>query len=175
MKFNKEIFIKNYNLEETLKVTEKNYQGIKYISWANAYKMLLEQDENATYEVLEDENGFPCFSRGESHFVKTSVTAFGLTKKMFLPVMDNKFKAVPNPNSRQIGDAIMRCLAKNISMFGIGLSFYTGEDIQHVIEENKRIMAAVESIIKLTDEYTKETLKNKSLEDLKKIYMEVKK
>ena len=37
---------------------------------------------------------------------------------------------VPAINARHINDSIMRCLVKNIAMFGIGLKLYTGEDLK---------------------------------------------
>jgi hypothetical protein len=49
--------------------------------------------------------------------------------KMHLPVMDNKNAAVKNPDSRKVSDAMMRCLAKCIATFGIGLYIFSGEDL----------------------------------------------
>ena len=48
---------------------------------------------------------------------------------MWLPVMDNRNKAVPNPTSRDISDARMRCLVKAIAMHGLGAYIYAGEDL----------------------------------------------
>ena len=89
----------------------------------------MDNDPTMTYEIVQDNDGMPFFSRGNVHIVKTKVTMFGETKEMFLPIMDNKHNAVDKPNSRQINDNIMRCLAKNIAMFGIGLPLYVGEDL----------------------------------------------
>ena len=50
-----------------------------------------------------------------------------------MPVMDYKHDAVTNPNARQINDATMRCLAKNVALFGIGLKLYTGDDLEQYI------------------------------------------
>lgn len=108
---------------------EKDYKGLSYLSWATAYKLAMDNDPNMTYEILEDNDGIPFFTRGQVNLVKTKVTMFGETKSMILPVMDNKHNAVDKPNSRQINDNIMRCLAKNIAMFGIGLPLYVGEDL----------------------------------------------
>ncbi len=108
---------------------EKDYKGLSYLSWATAYKLAMDNDPSMTYEIVQDNDGMPFFSRGNVHIVKTKVTMFGETKEMFLPIMDNKHNAVDKPNSRQINDNIMRCLAKNIAMFGIGLPLYVGEDL----------------------------------------------
>lgn len=139
----KEMFESMYLLDLTGKV-EKDYKGLNYISWANAYKLAMEQDPQMTFEVLEDADGFPLFSKGDCHIVKTSVTMFGETKKMFLPVMDNKKNAVKVPDSRDVTDSIMRCLVKNIALFGIGLSLYVGEDLTGIKEP---INSKVETLI----------------------------
>ena len=139
----KETFESMYLLDLTGKV-EKDYKGLNYISWANAYKLAMEQDPQMTFEVLEDADGFPLFSKGDCHIVKTAVTMFGETKKMFLPVMDNKKNAVKSPDSRDVTDSIMRCLVKNIALFGIGLSLYVGEDLTGIKEP---INSKVETLI----------------------------
>jgi hypothetical protein len=48
---------------------------------------------------------------------------------MHLPVMDYRNQAIGNPNSVDINKAMMRCLAKCIACFGIGLYIYSGEDL----------------------------------------------
>lgn len=125
----KEKFLELYNAI-TQEDIDKNYKGLDYISWANAYKMLLEEDINATYDILENENGF-IFEQFGICFVKTTVTAFGQTKKMWLPIMDNNHRAVKleQMTGNQVNTSIMRCLTKNVAMFGIGLKLYVGEDI----------------------------------------------
>lgn len=141
------LFSKLYNLPVDMYVEALENKQVKlnYLSWANAYQLLMHQDPNADYEVCEADDGFPLFSRGNHHFVKTKVTAFGKTKTCHLPVMDNNHRAVQNTpyqlnfksgsitvpaiNARYINDSIMRCLVKNIAMFGIGLKLYTGEDL----------------------------------------------
>ena len=148
------LFNKLYNLPVDMytEVLENKKSKIKltYLSWANAYQLLMHQDPDATIEICEAEDGFPMFSRGNHHFVKTKVTAFGKTKTCFLPVMDSNHRAVQNTpyqlqfktgtvtvpaiDARHINDSIMRCLVKNIAMFGIGLKLYTGEDLKQYSE-----------------------------------------
>lgn len=146
----KEKFNEMYNLNLTGKI-EKDYKGLNYLSWANAYKLAVEQDPNFKFEVLEDSDGFPLFSRGNCHIIKTEVTMFGETKRMFLPVMNNKHQAVENPNSRDINDTIMRCLVKNIALFGIGLSLYTGEDLENIIKTPEQRLKEEEEKAKIND------------------------
>ena len=55
---------------------------------------------------------------------------------MWLPVMDHRNKAIPNPNSRDISDARMRCLVKCIAVTtGLGLYIYAGESIPQAEKE----------------------------------------
>jgi hypothetical protein len=46
-----------------------------------------------------------------------------------LPVMDHKNNALKSPDARKVSDAIMRCMTKAISMHGLGLYIYAGEDL----------------------------------------------
>lgn len=132
----KENFENLYNID-LKKYIEKDYKGLSYLSWAMAYKLAIEKDLTMTYQVLTADDGLPFFSRGDIHFVKTRITMFGEVKEMMLPVMDNKHNAVSKPNSRQINDNIMRCLVKNIAMFGLGLSLYINEDLTEIQEKKE--------------------------------------
>lgn len=133
----KENFENLYNID-LKKYIEKDYKGLSYLSWATAYKIAMEKDPTMTYQVYTDADGLPFFSRGNVHFVKTRIVMFGEIKEIMLPVMDNKHNAVTEPNSRQINDNIMRCLVKNLAMFGLGLSLYIKEDLQEIIAEDKK-------------------------------------
>lgn len=137
----KENFENLYNMD-LKKYIEKDYKNLSYLSWAMAYKLAMDKDPTMTYQVYTDADGLPFFSRGDIHFVKTRIVMFGETKEMMLPVMDNKHNAVSKPNSRQINDNIMRCLVKNIAMFGLGLSLYINEDLTEVQEkkEEKKVI-----------------------------------
>ena len=95
------------------------------------------------------------------YMVFTSVTINGLTREMWLPVMDGANKSMLdhpytykvkkyeyNPETRKkefmgnydekqveqatmfdINKTIMRCLTKNLAMFGLGIYIYAGEDV----------------------------------------------
>ena len=97
--------------------------GLKYLSWAWAVDVLLQNDPSATWEFPEPKY------YGETVMVYCDVNAFGKTMKMHLPVMDNRNQAIKNPDSFQINKAMMRCLAKCIATFGIGLYIFSGEDL----------------------------------------------
>lgn len=134
--FDKLTFDRLYNLDIT-DLIDKDYKGLKYLSWATAWKLLLDQDINAEYEVLKDNYNMPYFSRDGVHFVYTRIKAFEVTKEMYLPVMDNNHKAVLTPNSTQVNNTIQRCLAKNVAMFGLGLKLYVGEDLEEVLTQHQ--------------------------------------
>lgn len=137
------------NLNE--KCEKKN--GLSYISWANAWSEFLKVYPTATYRVLKDPNtNLPYFSDPNlGIMVFTQVNADGLIHEMQLPVMDSSNKAMrTEPYTYQVWDkyknayvdkrveaatmtdinrSIMRCLTKNLAMFGLGLYIYAGEDI----------------------------------------------
>lgn len=135
----RQILISNYTTvtEDDIK---QDYKGLNYLPWAKAWRLLLEKDPDADYDVLENENGF-IFEQFGTLMVKTQITAFGKTRKMWYSIMDNKHNAVKieNLNSNLLNNAIMRCLTKNIAMFGIGLGLYEGEDIPKDSENSSEI------------------------------------
>lgn len=131
--------------------TEKKGQ-LTYLSWAWAVDTLLQHDSSATWEFPEPKY------YGETVMVFCNVTAFGKTMKMQLPVMDNRNNAIVNPCARKISDASMRCLAKCIATFGIGLYIYAGEDLPtgEVDSQVADWLAAIDSC--------------SSMEELKEVY-----
>ena len=102
-------------------IEKKN--GLSYLSWSWALDQLLQLDDSATWEYLEPKRF------GESMMVFCKVTAFGKSRTAQLPVMDFRNQAIPNPNAYQVNTAMQRCLAKAISLHGIGLYIYSGEDL----------------------------------------------
>ena len=102
-------------------IEKKN--GLSYLSWSWALDQLLQLDDGATWEYLEPKQF------GESMMVFCKVTAFGKSRTAQLPVMDYRNQAIPNPNAYQVNTAMQRCLAKAISLHGIGLYIYAGEDL----------------------------------------------
>lgn len=108
--------------------TEKK-GNLTYLSWAWAVDTLLLNDPSATWEFPEPKVW------NDTVMVFCNVTAFGKTMRMQLPVMDNRNNAITNPDTRKISDATMRCLAKCIATFGIGLYIYSGEDVPNIEPE----------------------------------------
>jgi hypothetical protein len=129
--------------------------NLSYLSWAWAVDYLLQEDPTATWGFHE-----PTYF-GETVMVSCTVKAMGKEMYMHLPVMDNKNNSIKNPDSRKISDAMMRCLAKCIATFGIGLYVYAGEDIPSVdiVEEEIDTDAMIDAI-----------MASPSLEQLREIY-----
>lgn len=76
-----------------------------------------------------------------------TVTANGISRTAQLPVMDHKNKAIANPDAFQVNTAMQRCLAKAISLHGIGLYIYAGEDLP----EGEDAPKTIQSVHKPTD------------------------
>lgn len=136
------------------RVEKKN--GMNYLSWSFAWSEFCKVYPNASYKVLKDTNMNCAFGNSEQgYMVYTEVSANGITHEMWLPVMDFKNKSMLAPTTFDINKAVMRCLVKNLAMFGLGLYIYSGEDLPEELpkskkeiieEENKRKDAAVKFI-----------------------------
>jgi hypothetical protein len=98
--------------------------GLTYLSWSRAWMLTVDHFPDARYE-FHDFDGVPfrTLPDGTAEVV-TSVTIEGHTRSMILPVMDYKNNPVVNPNARQVNDNRMRCLVKNLAMFGLGMSVF---------------------------------------------------
>lgn len=112
------------------KVPAYGNKELSYLSWAWAWGVMMEHYPEATYDFLETEDGTDvCYYKDDSCSVEVVMTIGNLTRSMWLPVMDNKHKAVNNPNALQISNAKMRCLTKCLAMWGLGHYIYAGEDL----------------------------------------------
>lgn len=143
---------------------EKN--GLTYLSWAWAWAEVKKLYPTAQYEIKKfGENQTPyLFDENTGYMVFTSVTIDNLTYEMWLPVMDGANKAMKNKpytyDTRykkglvvepatmfDINKTIMRCLVKNLAMFGLGLYIYAGEDLpQDEQEEKQELKALIKNI-----------------------------
>lgn len=126
--------MKTFNELRKLDVSEhiEKKNNLSYLSWAYAVDELLQADPMATWEYRffnYAEGQVPYCRIGETCMIFCMVTAFGKTMTAQLPVMDHRNKAISNPDSFQVNTAMQRCLAKAISLHGIGLYIYAGEDL----------------------------------------------
>ena len=140
---------KNYfEILNSINVNEKTEKknGLTYLSWAWALTEVLKAQPNMTYEVKKFD-GLPyVYDEKTGYMVFTEVHIQGITREMWLPVMDGankammkdaytykdrwgKEKTVDSATMFDINKTIMRCLTKNLAMFGLGLYIYQGEDL----------------------------------------------
>lgn len=116
-------------------VEKKN--NLSYLSWAWAWAEALKADPTATYQIaLFDEHGadgrkrtVPYMNINDTAMVMVTVTIFGKPMTCQLPVMDHRNKAIPNPDAFAVNTAHMRCMTKALSLHGLGLYIYAGEDL----------------------------------------------
>lgn len=134
----------------------KNVGGkeLTYLSWPWAWAEVKKRYPDAHYEIWRNADGLPYSVDPMTGFmVFTSVTIEGITHDMWLPVMNGANKAMkPTAYKYKVGSyekeceaatmtdinkTIMRCLVKNLAMFGLGLYIYAGEDLPEAEKENE--------------------------------------
>ena len=124
---------------------------LSYLSWAWAWDYFKKAYPDAKYEIKEWDGKPYLFDEKTGYMVETSITAGGETYIMWLPVMNGANKAMKDKpytytvknyktggteektveaaTMFDINTSIMRCLVKNMAMFGLGLYIYAGEDL----------------------------------------------
>jgi hypothetical protein len=127
--------------------------NLTYLSWANAWGEFKKVYPSATYRIINNPTtNLPYFvDPAIGVMVFTEVTANEQTHQMWLPVLNGAQKPMKlepyeyqvwDRNNRQyvnktveavsmfdINKTLMRCLVKNLAMFGLGLYIYAGEDL----------------------------------------------
>ena len=147
-------------------------KDLSYLSWAWAWSETKRACPDATYKIgdtdYDESLGFMCH---------TTVTIEGETLEMWLPVMDgaNKSmlkksytyttrygdKSVEAATTFDINKTIMRCLVKNLAMFGLGIYIYAGEDLPEA-EKSEVVMPKAPVKPEQKEESEKITLKKDS-------------
>jgi len=135
----------------------KQKNKLNYLSWPYAWAHVVERYPESLYDIVKFEYGKPYYLDETGAMVYTKVTIDGITREMCLPVMDGanksmkmqaytyevkdwyaskqqgkdvfKEKVVEAISMFDINKTIMRCLVKNLAMFGLGLNLYAGEDL----------------------------------------------
>lgn len=166
---NKDIIKDFLELNVNDRTEEKN--GLTYLSWSWAWTEVLKKCPEATYEICKFENNLPyVYDENTGYMVFTKVQINGIEREMWLPVMDGANKAMLNHDYTyivkdyykktetekivkkatmfDINKTIMRCLTKNLAMFGLGLYIYSGEDLPELVDDNIDYKKAVEDYIK---------------------------
>lgn len=142
--------------------TEKKKNGqveLTYLSWPWAWAEVKKRYPDADYTIYKDEQKRPYIEDPDYGLMcYTTVTINGQTHEMWLPVMDSANKTMRRtPYKYQsksgertceaatmfdINKTIMRCLVKNLAMFGLGLYIYAGEDLpEDVVKEQAQAAA----------------------------------
>lgn len=140
-----------YDMNLGDKVEKKD--GLSYLTWSEAWKAFKEIYPSATFRVVPNpDTKLPYFVEPQiGIMVFTEVTADDMTQQCFLPVLNSSMKPMrleaynytvyDKQNRRQIektceaasmfdiNKTIMRCLVKNLALYGVGLKLYQGEDI----------------------------------------------
>ncbi|MBQ8394136.1 MAG: DUF1071 domain-containing protein [Clostridia bacterium] len=111
--------------------TEKKGK-LTYLSWAFAWAEFKKVYPDATYKINEFDGTFCSGNENMGYMVQTQVTAGDKTYEMWLPVMDMRNNTILQPKMTEINKTIMRCLTKNLAMFGLGLYIYAGEDLPEI-------------------------------------------
>lgn len=107
--------------------TEKK-GNLTYLSWAWAWAEALKADPNAHFQVMMF--GDKCYTDiNGTYMVWVTVTMFGKPMTCQLPVMDHRNKAIIAPDAFAVNTSIMRCMTKALSLHGLGLYIYAGEDL----------------------------------------------
>ena len=168
---NEELFKKLLSFSVNDKIKTK--QKMKYLSWTYAWSTFKKEAPDANYEVLNSSDGLPYFEPKFGIMVRTEVTVNSETLSMWLPVMDGANRALKSERysylvkeyvNRQptgkmtekwvaaatmmdINKAIMRCLVKNIAMFGLGLYIFSNEDMPEMELINSSQMSEISNLI----------------------------
>ena len=177
---------------------------LTYLSWTYAWAEVKKIFPNANYEILKfGENKLPyVYDEKTGYMVFTIVQIEDVEHEMWLPVMDSSNKAMKdkpytykvkkyNYSTKgydyvektvepatmfDINKTIMRCLTKNLAMFGLGLYIYSGEDLPENIEEDKKTEKSKETKVKkeeviMIQDIQKDIIKSDFTEDEIKGYL----
>ena len=147
------------NVNDHTEVKDNGSTMLTYLSWVWAWQQVKTKFPDANYEVRHWDGKPFLFEESLGYMVETSVTIQGETMTMWLPVMDNRNKAmravpytytvtykggktvekrVEAATMFDINTTIMRCLVKNLAMFGLGLYIYAGEDLPQEEKEQQQ-------------------------------------
>lgn len=142
----------NMNVNDYTETKTAGGVDLTYLSWAWAWKLFKTENPCATYTVRHWDGKPYFYDENLGYMVETEIDdGNGLRYMMWLPVMNGANKAMKDKpytysvknwktgatdektvepaTMFDINTAIMRCLVKNIGMFGLGLYIYAGEDL----------------------------------------------
>lgn len=159
---------KKLNAINVSKHAEKK-KDLTYLSWTWAWTAVKKEYPDAVYKICRfGDNDLPyVYDENTGYMVFTEVTIEGLTYPMWLPVMDGTNKAMKSIKYEyttrygektveaatmfDVNKTIMRCLTKNLAMFGLGLYIYAGEDLPEAEKETDPKTKAPQKTIQKTE------------------------
>ena len=156
------LLLSQVNVNDHVEQKDTGKAKLNYLSWVWAWSEVRKRFPDANYTVKRDpETNLPY--KSDPRFgimVETTVKIGNEEHPMWLPVMDGAnnamkeepyeiqtklgTKTVAKASMMDINKAIMRCLAKNLAMFGLGIYIYAGEDMP---EENDEAKATVAELV----------------------------
>jgi len=148
--------------------TEKK-GNLTYLSWAWAWAEVKKRFPSATYTIYRNPhtNQQWDYQEGVGYMCSTSVTIKEETLEMWLPVMDFRNKSMlSNATTFDINKTLMRCLTKNLAMFGLGHYIYAGEDLPNSSADN---LTTAPPVVKKKAVATKPSKKTMTDEEYPKI------
>ena len=187
------------NCNDKIEKKDNGSTKLTYLSWCYAWSEVKKLYPNARYEILKfGESKLPyVFDEKTGYMVFTRVEIEDIEHEMWLPVMDSSNKAMKDKpytykvkeykfgkftgnyidknvepaTMFDINKTIMRCLTKNLAMFGLGLYIYAGEDLPENVdpEENK---SSAKSTAKTSAKNTKD-YKQALLDKLKELNIDI--
>lgn len=202
---NLEHFNKLFAINCNDKTEKKNNGSteLTYLSWCYAWSEVKKLYPNARYEILKfGENKLPyVFDEKTGYMVFTRVEIEDIEHEMWLPVMDSANKAMKdklytykvkkyNSYTKQyefvekevqpatmfdINKTIMRCLTKNLAMFGLGLYIYAGEDLPENVDNDEPKKTTAKKELLIQDIQKNNILEKFAPDEIKKYLEEVNK
>lgn len=175
----------NVDVSEHIEKKQTGNTSLSYLSWTYAWANVKMRYPSANYEIVRAENGLPyVYDPHTGYMVFTKVTIEGVTHEMWLPVMDGRNEAMlDHPYQKKyksytatiepatmfdINKTIMRCLVKNLAMFGLGLYIYAGEDLPVSIDTND-VAQSWHDRLEQTAAYYCTDIPDENLEMIKKV------
>ncbi len=186
------------NVNDKTELKSNGSTELTYLSWAWAWAEVKKVYPDATYEILKfgDDHLPYVFDEKTGYMVFTNVEIEGVKHEMWLPVMDSANKAMKdkpytykvkkwNAQKRSydyiektvdtatmfdVNKTIMRCLTKNLAMFGLGLYIYAGEDLPENEEDRTTVEVEKETRTKKSEEKKELMIIDSQKEKIKELY-----
>lgn len=163
-----------FNQLNSVNVSEKiEKKGeLKYLSWSYAWEHVKKKYNSATYSIKMFDGKPYLYDENLGYMVFTEVSIMDEKLTMFLPVLDGRNKSLKKETCSMfdINKALMRCLTKNLAMFGLGLNLYAGEDLPLGAEIEKDPITFISEYEELAELARMKKLKRKQVIDIVKLH-----